>query len=950
MGEQKKPMVPPLTLFYSYAHEDELLRNELEKHLSLLHRQGFISEWHDRQILAGDEWAQVIDEHLERASIILLLVSADFLASDYCYAIEMQRALERRKRGEARVIPIILRPCDWRNSPFATQQCLPRDGKAVTTWQDKDEAFLAIAQGLRRTIEQERIPRPPLPEVERKNRKALIKRVQTTWIEGLLDQSLHEAARLELHLQERPDALVNPWRLQVQELNRPPQSLPAGTSIAQVYDGADGELLILGEPGAGKTTLLLELARALLDRAEADEHHRIPVVFQLSSWAEKRLPLSEWLVEELWTKYQVPHKIGQSWMVSGQLLPLLDGLDEVAEGARPGCVQEINAYYQQYLEGELVPMAMVVCCRSNEYMALPTRVNLHQAVSIQPLTDEQIDHYLRSTEGQLETLEHALHTDSELYELAHRPLMLSIFTLAYQKAAPEDLPTEGTRQTKPQQVFATYVKRMFSRREVLKGIPLQQALCWLTFVASQMQKHHQTAFYLENLQPNWLTDRRTSQRYDRLAVQLPGALMGVLAILVPNAVLLYKNFFNPFFAEAILLSGLLGWLLSGGGSVQQDPGENRGKTRDVHWPQPLQQLGLAVLLGLIVGVSFWLGLDFDWKRGLFTGLGFGICCILLIALLKKRNTAKVPEMPSPLGGTESQHFVRRMAIRNGLLVGLLIGVSNALSVPPLGAELSKRLLIGLIAALFGGLTGGFLSVLLIERDAGVKPTDRLIWSGSSLAGRLFSKRHVGLALLVAVLIGLLTSFCIWLIRLINDKRSELNSELLIFGLLFGLIFGLGYWLLFGFFWGIPSRTIEDEHRMIPNQGIRNSALNGLVFGLVIAMVVGVSGGLAFGWGGGLMQIVFTGLIIGLSVGLLLGLLKGGLACLRHCILRVLLWHSGAIPWNYTGFLDAAAARILLRKVGGGYIFLHSLLLDYFAALETGPPCDELAEHRNEAAP
>src|SRR5437868_5292900 len=114
----------PLSVFISYAHGDELLRQQLEMHLSLLHRQGFISEWNDRQILAGTEWAHEIDEHLETVSIILLLISPDFLASDYCYDIEMHRALKRHQRREARVIPIILRPCDWRTSPFARLQCL----------------------------------------------------------------------------------------------------------------------------------------------------------------------------------------------------------------------------------------------------------------------------------------------------------------------------------------------------------------------------------------------------------------------------------------------------------------------------------------------------------------------------------------------------------------------------------------------------------------------------------------------------------------------------------------------------------------------------------------------------------------------------------------------------------------------------------------------------------
>src|SRR6266849_3948169 len=131
----------PVELFYSYAHEDEALRATLEKHLSLLRRQGVISQWSDRHITAGTDWTQAIDEHLEQASIILLLISADFLASDYCYGVEMKRALARHQANEARVIPILLRPVDWHNAPFAHLQALPTDAKAITSWPNPDEAF-----------------------------------------------------------------------------------------------------------------------------------------------------------------------------------------------------------------------------------------------------------------------------------------------------------------------------------------------------------------------------------------------------------------------------------------------------------------------------------------------------------------------------------------------------------------------------------------------------------------------------------------------------------------------------------------------------------------------------------------------------------------------------------------------------------------------------------------
>ncbi len=114
--------------FYSYLHKDEKLCAKLENHLAILRREGLIETWHDRKIGPGTEWAGAIDEHLNEADIILLLVSSDFLASDYCSDVEVVRAMERHKAGEACVIPVILRPCDWGHTPFAKLQALPKDG------------------------------------------------------------------------------------------------------------------------------------------------------------------------------------------------------------------------------------------------------------------------------------------------------------------------------------------------------------------------------------------------------------------------------------------------------------------------------------------------------------------------------------------------------------------------------------------------------------------------------------------------------------------------------------------------------------------------------------------------------------------------------------------------------------------------------------------------------
>ena len=136
-------------VFFAYSHKDEKLRDELAKHLSSLKRLGLIKEWHDRRIEPGAEWNQVIDAQLNRCQIVLLLISADFISSDYCYGVEMKRALERQERGEARVIPVILRPCDWTVLPFGRLQALPKDGKAVTRWGNQDEGFTDVARGIR---------------------------------------------------------------------------------------------------------------------------------------------------------------------------------------------------------------------------------------------------------------------------------------------------------------------------------------------------------------------------------------------------------------------------------------------------------------------------------------------------------------------------------------------------------------------------------------------------------------------------------------------------------------------------------------------------------------------------------------------------------------------------------------------------------------------------------
>ncbi len=250
-------------------------------------------------------------------------------------------------------------------------------------WQNIAQIKAALhASGVEITDEPDDEPRdltitiPTLSPLERRNRRAMLAKVKSIWVEGLLEQSLAKELRIALDLTEQPDAVILPLNALVQELQHAPRPLPTGTPIIKVFEQMDGALLILGAPGAGKTTLLLELARDLIAHAEEDERHPIPVVFNLSSWATKRKPLTNWLVEELNERYDVPKKAAQGWVNADALLLLLDGLDEVAPEYRNACIEVINDYRQ---ERGFVPLA--ICSRVVDYEALTVKLRLQGKVA-----------------------------------------------------------------------------------------------------------------------------------------------------------------------------------------------------------------------------------------------------------------------------------------------------------------------------------------------------------------------------------------------------------------------------------------------------------------------------------------------------------------------------------------------------------------------------------------
>jgi NACHT domain len=508
------------------------------------------------------------------------------------------------------------------------------------------------------------------------NRELMLRRLRRMYPD-ILEQSLQEVAWIDLGFAQRPDAVRNAASLLVHFAHRAEQLLPLGTPIKQVYEDAAHELLILGEPGAGKSTLLVTLAEQLVEQAEKENAQPLPVYLPLSSWAVRRPPFHDWLAEQVAEFYDISKKVTQQWIHERQLLLLLDGLDEMEEIARPACIVAINDYHHAH------PGSLVVCSRKAEYedAAKQHRLNLQNAVVVQPLSPEQIDAYLVQAGKPLKTLRHILTKDSELQELASTPLMLSILMLTYQGTLASGLSKKEVELQ--QQVWADYVQRMVESKGDASHYPLHRTITWLSWLARELQQHNQPIFHLEQLQPDWLPERqRFFYRWSvRIVVGLVGGLVGGLG--------------------GGLLFGLVGGLLFGlffglgdglvvGLDVKIEPAEV------LTWSWKNARVGLFV--GLFVGLvgGLFVGLVVGLFGGLVVGLGVGLLFVLLFVLLGGLSGEQLVErlMLSPNEG------IRRSA-RNGLLFGLFVGLFFGL-----GVGLVVGLFGGLVVGLFGGLVGG----------------------------------------------------------------------------------------------------------------------------------------------------------------------------------------------------------------------------------------------------
>jgi predicted NACHT family NTPase len=338
-------------------------------------------------------------------------------------------------------------------------------------------------------------------ERDRLNKLILLKKVKDFWIKGVLERSLHGAFLIEIGKEEEMGAVERPWSKLLYIPDQPNLIIPPNKKILEIFDESSQSLLILGEPGSGKTTEMLELAKEAISVAEKDPIQPIPVVFNLSSWADPKQTIVDWLVQYLNENYQVSKEMGRNWIENRDLMLLLDGLDEVKPENRVSCVEAINKLIQ---DGSY---QIVVCSRIQEYQALKILLKLNKAILLQPLSTEQVEGFLDAVGSKLSSLKEALKKDSALWELVKTPLMLSIIGFVYADLPIDDImQPNADSEIRRKTLYEAYVNKMFAREGKSKSdeYTREQTIEWLSWLAGRMTDHGQTVFLLDRMQPTWL--------------------------------------------------------------------------------------------------------------------------------------------------------------------------------------------------------------------------------------------------------------------------------------------------------------------------------------------------------------------------------------------------------------------------------------------------------------
>ena len=542
------------------------------------------------------------------------------------------------------------------------------------------------------------------------HRKLMINAVRSLWIENRLKRDLSNTGYVTLGLEEKLDTLEERWNQIDQETGRKTGLSSDSTSISMLFDQLRGKLLILGAPGSGKTMLMLKLTEELLNRAERDTNHPLPIVFHLSTWTTQRGSLAEWLIGELNVMYDVTPDLGRTWIENQHVLPLLDGLDEVRLEHRETCVNAIK----EFQRNELGLFPLVVCSREEEYRALNTRLNLEGAVAIRPLTREQVDHYLQQVGAPLDGVRSVLRDDSSLWELLTSPLLLNIVALTYWNKSAVSIQA-GTLDQRRSELFEAYISRMFQRRAGDVSFDLASTVRWLAWLAKGLRARNLTVLHLEWMQSDWVPSR-ISQRLVTAGTTVAVALLAALCTII-----LWAPFAS---ASHLQLWAFLTAILVGANANQ--PSIRPADRLRWEWSSMLMTLAQRVLFGAIIFsllgglIGFLTGLkssspgNSELMYGSTAGLSIGAVTGFAVGLVAGLFAGlKVEsEVPQPNAVRKARRPLRS-ALTAAAPFGVVFGVFGAVWGASRGLPwtLLYAIQFGVIAALIAGLRAGGLAYL-----------------------------------------------------------------------------------------------------------------------------------------------------------------------------------------------------------------------------------------------
>lgn len=452
------------------------------------------------------------------------------------------------------------------SEPSGTSDGIQQKGKYVAGRDLYINRPIQIANVNRRT-EQEARHEEPSPKELRRARITLLHEVRRIWVDGVLDRSLEQLNRIELGITLNPAAIQHRWQgVVAAEKDSRTEILHGDTPVGEIFQRAGNRLLILGSPGSGKTTFLLELVRRLLEVGERDSANeesndiRMPIVFHLSSWQQSQPDIESWIVDELHKRYGVSVRLGRWWIDNDDLLPLFDGLDEVAPGKRPACIAAINTFCAMH--GQL---GIAVACRKNDYETAKRKLHLNAAIDIQPLRREAVHEYLNSGDARLLGLRSALERDRRMWDLLTTPLMLSIASFVYKDMNVADIARMASIAQSRNALVEAYIRHMLTRPTSLtlpasnKQFTVDQVYRWLGWLAFSMRRENQSVFYIDWLQPSWLPRER-----ERITVARTASLVAVV-ITTPLVLTAYflsqRQLGIPPIADPIVVI-VIAWLIN----------------------------------------------------------------------------------------------------------------------------------------------------------------------------------------------------------------------------------------------------------------------------------------------------------------------------------------------------------------------------------------------------